>query len=317
MVNAQWLPRSKKTGAARGRKCNAAAMLRGILVILWGFSALCIDKEAADAQKIYLIGSLTTSEQFVPSLDGFKARMAELGYREGQNVRYSFYNSKGDQQLLKAQTEKLVQEKPDLIVTTSTTATLMAAKTTERLGIPVLFLSAGNPSLLVKSFKSSGTNLAGISSGSLDLVGKRFELLRELSPKIKRIAMPIDPKSLLYQSNIAEAEQSAAKMGMTVKVIPVESAEELEKASAAIDRREVDAIFMPSDSLISEGESVAHEVGVAVENARRFAEVNEKTMHWQKLIMNCSRPPGQSRNSSPRCPTNSGRLSTSSSETRI
>jgi putative ABC transport system substrate-binding protein len=245
MMKSPWPPRPKR---------NAPAGLRGfILVMLWGVWALSIDREAAEAQKIYLIGSLTTSEQFVPSLDGFKSRMAELGYKEGLNVRYSFYNSKGDQQLLKTQTEKLVQEKPDLIVTTSTTATLVVAKATERLGIPVLFLSAGNPSLLVKSFKSSGTNLAGISSGSLELVGKRFELLRELSPKIKRIAMPIDPKSLLYQSNMAEAEQSATKMGMTLKEIPVESAEELLKASGSIDRREVDAIFMPPDSLISEG----------------------------------------------------------------
>jgi putative ABC transport system substrate-binding protein len=224
-------------------------------IVFWVALPLCVPA-AARAQKTYLIGSLNTSEQFVSSFDGFKIRMAELGYREGQNVRYSFYNSKGDQELLKLQSEKLVQEKPDLIVTTSTTATLVSAKASERLNIPVLFLSAGNPQMLVKNFKSSGSNLAGISSGSLELVDKRLEMLRELSPKAKRIAMPIDPSSVLYNANSAEAQQSAARMGFILRKIAVKSAEELATASTTILRKDIDAIFMPPDSLISEGVEV-------------------------------------------------------------
>ena len=101
----------------------------------------------------------------------------------------------------------------------------MAAKASERLNIPILFLGAGNPQMLVKSFKSSGCNLAGISSGSLELVGKRFEILRGLSPKAKKVAMPIDPSSLVYKANVAEAQQSAARLGFMLREIPVESAE--------------------------------------------------------------------------------------------
>ncbi len=223
----------------------------GVLIVLC--FALALAMPAGAAEKIILIGSLHTSEQFVPSFEGFKIRMAELGYREKANVRYSFYNSKGVPELLKTYGEKLAREKPDLIVTTSTTATMAAAKASEPLNVPILFLSAGHPEMLVKTFKSSGSNLAGISSGWLELVGKRFELLRELSPKAKKVAMPIDPRSLIYKANVAEAQQSAVRMAFVLREIPVESAEELAGAATTIVRKDFDAIFMPPDSLISEG----------------------------------------------------------------
>jgi putative ABC transport system substrate-binding protein len=205
-----------------------------------------------EAQKIYSIASLNTSEQFVSSFDGFKARMVELGYREGRNVRYDFYNSKGDHQLLQEIAEKLAQQKPDMIVTSSTSATVAAAKATERTLTPVVFLSAGNPQKLIKSFASSGSHIAGISSASLELVAKRFELLKELAPKSKKIAMPIDPKGINYAASISEVNQAAAKMGFTVWEIPVATSDELVKAAHAITRKQVDAIFIPPDSLVSD-----------------------------------------------------------------
>ena len=133
----------------------------------------------AEAQKGFRIGSLNTGEQFATSFDGFKSRMAELGYVEGRNVRYDFHNAKGNDDILLQLARKLVQDKVDLIVTTSTTATVAAAKATAGTNIPVVFLSSGNAQILVKSFASSGSNLAGISSASLEITGKRFELLKE------------------------------------------------------------------------------------------------------------------------------------------
>jgi putative ABC transport system substrate-binding protein len=208
--------------------------------------------ESTPAQKVHFIGSLNTSEQFTNSFDGFKVRMAELGYREGQNVRYEFYNSKGDHELLKTMAEKLAHQKPDMIVTSSTSATVAAVKATEGTRIPVVFLSAGNAQKLIQSFASSASNVAGISSASLELVGKRFELLKELAPKTKRIAMAIDPKGINYSASISEVKQTAAKMGFIVWEIPVNTGDELVKAAYAITRKETDAIFVPPDSLLSD-----------------------------------------------------------------
>jgi putative ABC transport system substrate-binding protein len=114
---------------------------------------------AAMAQRIYRIGALVAEDQFVPAVDGFKKKMAEGGYIEGKNVKYDLHNAKGDIEVLKKLAQKIVQDKPDLIVTSSTTATIPVAKLTEGTNLPVVFLSAGNPLKLVKSYASSGNNL--------------------------------------------------------------------------------------------------------------------------------------------------------------
>src|SRR3989338_8105221 len=141
----------------------------------------------ASAQKIYHIGALVAEDQFVPAFNGFKKKMAELGYIEGKNIRYDFYNAKGDRDSIQKLAEKLVHAKPDLVVTSSTTATVTLAKLTKGTDLPVVFLSAGNPLRFVKSYPSSGNNLTGISAASLDLTAKRLELLKELVPKVKRV----------------------------------------------------------------------------------------------------------------------------------
>ncbi|MDO8700160.1 MAG: ABC transporter substrate-binding protein [Deltaproteobacteria bacterium] len=206
-----------------------------------------------NAQKIYTIGSLNTADQFVDAFEGFKSRMAELGYKQGQNVRYDYHNSKGNAEVLRTMAQKLVQDKVDMIVTTSTTGTVTAAKATVGTGIPVVFLSAGNPQKLVKNYNTSGSNLAGISSASLELTAKRFELLRELYPRAKKIAMPLDPKGVNYQAIIAEIQESAPRLGYVVSEVHVLSVADVAKVAPSITSKNYDGIFMPADSLVSEG----------------------------------------------------------------
>jgi putative ABC transport system substrate-binding protein len=205
------------------------------------------------AQKMFIIGSLNTADQFLDAFDGFKIRMAELGYREGQNIRYDYYNSKGNAETLKAIAEKLVHDKVDMIVTSATTGAVAAAKATVGTRIPVVFLSAGNPEKLVKSYATSASNLAGISSASVELTGKRFELLKEFAPRTKRIAMPLDPKGVNYQAIVTEAREAAHKLGVVVREIPARTVGEIAGAVAVVDRKNYDAIFTPADTLISEG----------------------------------------------------------------
>lgn len=213
---------------------------------------ILIFPDTAKAQKVYRIGSLNTAEQFLASFEGFKSRMAELGYREGKNVLYDVYNSKGSEEILRNLAQKVVQDNVDLIVTSSTTATVAAAKATEGANIPVVFLSAGNPEKLVKSFAGSGRNLTGISSATLEITGKRFELLRDLAPWVKRVAMPIDPSGVNYQTSLSVTRQEAKKLGFNVWELEVRNREEIVKAAASITRKKVDAIFTPADSVVTD-----------------------------------------------------------------
>jgi len=234
----------------------------GITTLAIGVVVFCAASRS-EAQKKYLIGSLNTTEQFINSFEGFRSRMAELGYHEGINSRFEYYSSRGNDQLLKNLAQKLVQDQLDLIVTSSTTATVAAAKATEGSHTPVLFLSAGNPQKLVKSFSSSGSNLTGISSGSLELTGKRMELLRELAPRARKVVMPIDPGGVNYQANTQEVKEAATRFGFTVVELTATTPEDLVKRANEISRKSFDAIFIPADSLISNGIAALARVAVA------------------------------------------------------
>jgi putative ABC transport system substrate-binding protein len=213
----------------------------------------CLVPRRVQAEKVYSIGSLNTADQFITAFEGFRERMSEMGYRDGKNVRYQYYNARGNAELLRTIARKLVQDKVDMIVTSSTTGTVVAARATEGTQIPVLFLSSGNPQALVKSFASSGTNLAGISSASLELMGRRLELLKELAPRSKRIALPLDTKNVNYKANLSETREAAQKLNLSVVELPVTSVEDLRKTAVAIHRKSYDAIFSSADSVITEG----------------------------------------------------------------
>lgn len=208
---------------------------------------------AAATDRILTIGSLNTADQFVDAVEGFKSRMAELGYKEGQSIRYEYHNSNGNPETLRTMAQKLIQDQVNMIVTTSTTATEAAVKATQSTGIPVVFLSAANTKLLVKNFSGSGNNLAGISSASLELTAKRFELLRELVPGAKRMVMPVDPKGANYRMIVEENREAAARLGLAISELHVRSLDEIARAVGAITRKSYDAVFSPADTLVTVG----------------------------------------------------------------
>ena len=236
---------------------------------LWGIAfltfVLILAPCWAQAQKVYRVGALVADDQFIPAVDGFKQRMAELGYVEGKNITYDFQNSKGDQDVLKRLAEALVQRKPDLIVTSSTTASVPIAKLTQGTNLPVVFLSAGDPLRLVKSYASSGNNLTGISSSSVELTGKRMELLKNLAPKIKRVILLIDTVGIgiNHERLTADAEDAAKKLGLeAVKLeIQTRNADEMKQKIPLIKRSLGDALMVPPEaSIVAVTEDIARQV---------------------------------------------------------
>jgi putative ABC transport system substrate-binding protein len=219
----------------------------------------------AQAQKVYRVGALVADEQFIPAVDGFKQRMAEIGYVEGKNITYDFQNSKGDQDVLKRLAETLVQRKPDLIVTSSTTASVPIAKLTQGTNLPVVFLSAGDPLRLVKSYASSGNNLTGISSSSVELTAKRMELLKNLAPKIRRVILLIDTVGIgiNHERLTADAREAAKKLGLEPVQLDIQTrnADEMKQKIPLIKRSLGDALFVPPEaSIVAATEDIARQV---------------------------------------------------------
>jgi len=202
-----------------------------------------------EGQKVYQVGALVSEDQFVFTFEGFKKKMAELGYIEGKNIKYDFHNTKGDQEALKELAEKLVKDKHDIIVTSSTTATVPVAKASAGTNIPVVFLSAGNPLRLVKSYSSSGNNLTGISSSSLDLVEKRLELLKQIAPTIKRAIFINNPMGENYEaySRLTRAAAKRLSLELTDLEIRAGRGEEVKLQIPLITRKLGEAVLIPPD----------------------------------------------------------------------
>ncbi len=178
--------------------------------------------------------------------------MAELGYQEGKNIKYDLHNAKGDRDALQKLAQKLVQDKPDLIVTSSTTATVPVAKATEGTNIPVVFLTAGNPLMFVKSYSSSGNNLTGISSSTIDITDKRVELLKELVPGIKRAISLHNPKGVNYKANLEMTREAAKKLGLELVDVNATSGDELiKRAKEILNRKLGEGVIFPPDAVVN------------------------------------------------------------------
>lgn len=206
---------------------------------------------ASEAQKVYRISALVAEDQFVFAFEGFKKRMSELGYTEGKTVKYDFHNAKGDVESLKKLAESIVRGKPDLIVTSSTTATVPVAKLTEGTDLPVVFLSAGNPLKFVKSYASSGNNLTGITSSSLDLTEKRLELFRELAPLVRRLILLKNPGAANYEDYLGSTREAAKRIGFALAEVEIRAtnAEGVRQQLFLVTPKPGDGLLIPPDAL--------------------------------------------------------------------
>jgi putative ABC transport system substrate-binding protein len=178
--------------------------------------------------------------------------MAASGYIEGKNVVYDFNNAKGDAALLQKMAQKVAQDRPDVIVTSSTTATVPVTKTSAPANIPVVFLSSGNPLVLVKSYASSENNLTGISTSVIDLTAKRVELLKDLAPAIRRLISVNNPEGPNYEDHLRAMREAAKKFALEIVQVNVTTADELvNKSSELLTRKMGDAIAYPPDARVN------------------------------------------------------------------
>jgi putative ABC transport system substrate-binding protein len=253
-------------------------MKTSLLSLMLGF-LLCL-AGSAEAQKVYRIGALMANDQFVPAFEGFRRKMAELGYVEGKNTNYDFHNAKGNLDALKKLAQKIVQGKPDLIVTSSTSATIAVSKLTEGTDLPVVFLFSGNPLKLVKSYASSGNNLTGISSSILDLTEKQLELFKELAPRVSRVILIRNQRGVNYEDYAILTRKAASRVGLTVVEIEFRAtnADEVKKQLFLITRKSGDGLLIPPDATLEgASESIAQQaikeklvtVGPNVQGVRR------------------------------------------------
>jgi putative tryptophan/tyrosine transport system substrate-binding protein len=166
-------------------------------------------------------------------LAAFKAGLRELGYIEGRNLGLEYRWASGGSAELKAFAAELVALKPDVIFAPTTVGALAARVATET--IPIVFAVSADPVgvNLVASLARPGGNATGLSTGNIEIVPKRLELLKEISgaSSVALIYNPADASNVLFASS---AQEAARALGMQVRPVPVKGADDFEPAFASL-----------------------------------------------------------------------------------
>ena len=195
------------------------------------FFALCSTAEAQQPKKIPRIGFLTLLAKPDSNEEAFVLGLRELGYIDGETITIEFRRTSGKVDRLPALAEELVRLKVDLIVARSTPVIQAAKNATTT--IPIVMLGAADPvqSGFVASLARPGGNITGNSNINPELTGKRFELLREIVPKLSRVAFlghSGDPAHNLF---VKETHKAAERFGMKFQALLVGASEEIEARS--------------------------------------------------------------------------------------
>jgi putative ABC transport system substrate-binding protein len=199
------------------------------------------------------IGVLTTTQLTEPLQTVIREGLREHGYVEGQNISIEWRAADGRQDRAAALAQELVQRKVDVIVAVLTPAVQAAKDATST--IPIVMAPAGNPvgSGFAASLARPGRNMTGVTGIGDELSGKQLEALRQLVPKLTRVALLINPAGDAFSKSLTEQTRAAAKIsGAAVHVVSVTRAEELERAFKTMADHHDDGvmvqgpIFMPS-----------------------------------------------------------------------
>jgi putative ABC transport system substrate-binding protein len=187
-----------------------------------------------------------------PALDstlaGFKEGMTELGYVEGQSIRYLYDGLTPEMEKLPAAAQTLVAAKVDLILTITTPATLAAKAATAGTGLPVVFAIVTDPvgAGIVNSMPHPGGNITGVTFDPQER--RRLEWLVRIAPEIQKIYVPFNPKDKSPVLALKVARQAAAKLGVELITREAHDTATLNDAVSNMPA-EVDAVFLLPDSL--------------------------------------------------------------------
>jgi putative ABC transport system substrate-binding protein len=184
-----------------------------------------------------------------------RAGLAERGWVEGRNLTID--ERWGDRDSAEALARDLLRLEPRVLVAQG--AMVLGARGVQS-DVPIVFGFSGDPveAGLVASFARPGGRLTGIAMQSLELVGKRLEIVKELMPKVSRVAILANPAHPGEQLELRASRAAADRLGLAVQYLPVSSARDFERALPALLRERAEAIVAFPDALVmSQAQAVA------------------------------------------------------------
>jgi putative ABC transport system substrate-binding protein len=202
--------------------------------------------EAQQPKKVPRIGYLTASTPVaqLPGTEALREGLRQLGYIDGQNIAIEFLYAEEKPDRLPTLAAELVRLKVDVIVTGGPTATRTAKEAT--VTIPIVMAQDGDPvgSGFVASLARRGGNITGVSTLAPELCGKRLELLKEIVPKVNRVAVLGTSTNPGNAQGLKETELAAKAFGVQLQYLDVRDHKDIEIAFREASRERADAVLV-------------------------------------------------------------------------
>ena len=229
-------------------------MTRRKLIALLGGAAAAwpLVARAQQQGKLPVIGLLgaNTASAMSQWTAAFVQRLRELGWIEGRTVAIEYRWAEGRSERYAEIAAELVRLKVDVIVTSGNVAALAAKQATAI--IPIVFPAAADPvgTGLVASLARPGGNVTGRSLQHTDLAGKGLELLREVVPNLRQVAIMANAGSIGSVLEIREVHEAARTLGLEVVTLEIQRAEDIAPAFETL-KRGVEALYVVGDPLVT------------------------------------------------------------------
>ena len=226
---------------------------RHLLIALVGVIACASTVRAQTPARIPRIGFLSalSSSETAPWGKAFEGGLRELGWLEGRNIGIEYRYADGKHDRIPDLAADLVRSRVDVILASAAPEVLAARNATR--AIPIVMAIVGNPvaSGLIESLARPGGNVTGLSTMSIDLAGKRLELLREMIPKLSRVAVLWNPLAPSAPLNWKEIQLPAKRLGLQLHSLEVRGPADLDKAFEDAARARAGAVFVIGDAMIN------------------------------------------------------------------
>ena len=222
---------------------------REFVTLLGGAAAWPLAARAQQSGKKYTVGILSAGSEMTALSAAFSDALRELGWVEGRNVVFEYRYAEDRPERLPELAADLVRLKVDVIAAAGTLAPLAAKRATAT--IPIVMTAAGDPlgSGLVASLARPGGNVTGMSLMAPDLGGKRLELLKDVVPRLTRVAVlwnAANPYSALVFN---ETQTGGQTLGIEVQSLEVRDPVDFDGTFETVRRQHPEALITVEDPL--------------------------------------------------------------------
>jgi putative ABC transport system substrate-binding protein len=223
---------------------------REFIALVGGAAAWPLHARAQQQRKLPTIGFLGTSapSAFSPWVSSFAQRLRDLGWLEGRTIAIEYRWAEGRPERYREIATEFVRLKVDVIVSSGVGAAAAKQATS---AIPIVFAVSVDPlgTGLVESLARPGGNVTGLSTQSTDTVGKRIEVLREIIPSLRRLAIMANVGQRAAALQLREVEATARALGLDVAPLEIRRVEDVAPAFDEAVKRQVDAFYLVAEPL--------------------------------------------------------------------